>query len=283
LDDGLRLEKAGVMDRALEHYERAFEAAPDPRIKSEALRRQAHVYRSRCEWDQALDAARRAADMAQAASDDESLAEAWNAEAAVHQSRGDFDLAVPLYHRMISQAAHARIDGVARLNLASIAAIQQDFDTAADYFRAAYESFNHAGYEWGMAFALNNLGCFLLDRDSPAMAIRELEQAITLAKRIEDLDLVAIARVNYAEALMRAGKLDQAEDAASAAVGHFTLSRNQWRRVDALRVLGDISRQCGDTAGARSLYQAALEAARGLGAKVDQEKLEARLADLEPL
>ena len=70
LDEGLRHEKAGVTDRALDCYRSAFDATSNPSERSEAWRRQAHVHRVRCEWDAALAVAREAAAIAEAAKQD---------------------------------------------------------------------------------------------------------------------------------------------------------------------------------------------------------------------
>ncbi len=112
LDEGLRHEKAGAFDRALERYAAALAEAESPAEQSEAWRRQAHVRRLRCDWDDAIEAARRAASIAASASLTGALAEALNAEAAVHQSRGDYDLARELYGRILNECADERIRGV---------------------------------------------------------------------------------------------------------------------------------------------------------------------------
>lgn len=282
LDDGLRYEKAGMMDRALEQYLSALEHARDPSLVSESLRRQAHVYRTRCDWEEAIDAARRSAAAAHSAQSAPLLAEAWNAEAAVHQSRGDFDPAVVLYRQMLDAVQVGRIRGVALQNMAAICAMQGKQDEAEHHFRDAYAAFEAARDTWGMAHVLHNLGCLALDRSDPDTAEATLYEATTLAREIQDLELLALARLNRAEALLARGDLEKAELEVSASLGHFVSAGNDFRRTECLRVLGDIALRKDQPESARRFYQVALETADSIGAKVTREQLSTRLADLPP-
>jgi tetratricopeptide (TPR) repeat protein len=281
IDEGHGFEKAGNLDRALRCYGQALTEASDGRLRSEVLRRTSHVLRTSCQWQDALAAARASAREAEEVGDRELLAEACNAEAAVFQSQGDFEQAVPLYRRMLQLAPTGRIHGIARLNLASISAVEGDLDAARQEFRAAFECFEEAHYEWGMAFALNNLGRLMLDADDPTRAAAELEKAIELAKRLNDLELLAIAKLNRAEAMLQLGQPDNAVEQASAALGHFCTEKNDWRRIDALRLLGDISVSRNEYDTARNFFTAGLQLAKKVGARVEQERLEARLRSSE--
>ena len=98
IEQGIRYETGGVLERALDSYrEAAAEAMDDPRARAEALRREADVLRSRCEWDEAVARAQESARQAREHGFDTLLAEALNAEAAVYQSRSQFDRAEQLY------------------------------------------------------------------------------------------------------------------------------------------------------------------------------------------
>src|SRR5919201_6732039 len=85
LESGERYERSGALDRALVCYDRAEAAADDPSVLAEALRRKAVVLRLRCEWEEAIQVARRSGDVAREAGLLDCLAEALTAEAAVHQ------------------------------------------------------------------------------------------------------------------------------------------------------------------------------------------------------
>jgi tetratricopeptide (TPR) repeat protein len=281
LEEGLRLEKAGLLDRAMERYEAVLARTADQVHTSEALRRQSHVQRTRCSWDEALDAARRSAAAAERAGSPDLLAEALNAEAAVHQSRGDFEAASALYLRMLDLVESGRVRGVALLNLASIRAMQGDLDLAEHELYRALECFEAARYEWGKAFVLNNVGRVELDRGATADAAATLEEAMALAHNADDFDLFSLARLNHAEALLGLGDAAAAEEAASASIGHFTTCGNHWRRIDALRLLGDVGVHRGELEGARRCYIAARDLAERLGARVEHEQVVQRLRDLE--
>ena len=280
LDDGLRYEKAGVPDRALECYQRALESADHPALVSESLRRQAHVYRMRCDWECALATARRAAEAAKAAESGELLAEAWNAEAAVYQSQGDFEPAAALYTRMLETVRSGRIRGVALQNLAAIYGTRGRLDEAEDYFSQAYAAFEEASDRWGMGFVLTSLGGLALDRGDPARAEAVLAEATLAARETQDHELLAIARINYAEALLRQGDFEKAEVEASAAIGHFGAAQNQWRRIECLRLLGEISLRRKRVDAASRFFRTALDIAESIGAKVEREQLRERLEAL---
>ena len=277
LDEGLRHEKAGVTDRALDCYRSAFDATSDPAERSEAWRRQAHVQRVRCEWHEALAAAREAAAIAEAAGLRDEYAEALNAEAAVYQSRGDYDMARDLYTRIPTLTADDRIAGVALQNLASLRAMEGDYAGAEGHFREALEAFERSDYDWGRAHVLNNLGRLAFDQDRMEEAERMLLDAIEATKLLDDLDLLALARLNYAEVLLARSECGDAELVASASLGHFATVGNQWRRIECLRVLGDLHACSGTTETAQRFYTIALQVAEEIGAKAEQAKLRERL------
>ena len=280
LDDGLQFEMAGMLDRALEYYGDALAEAGSPELISESLRRQSHALRLRCAWSEAVEAAQRSAAVARAAGLVDLAAEAQNAEAAVHQTRGDFDVASSLYEGVLELTTSDRLRGVALQNLAATRGMQGDLEGAEQYFRQAFDCFDRAEYAWGRAHVLNNLGRLALDLGKRAAAESLLDDAIAEAKRVGDLDLVAIARLNYAEALLGRAALGEAEEVASAALGHFTTEGNGWRRVECFRLLGDLHAARGASELADSFFSAALRLADEIGAKAERQKLTERLARL---
>lgn len=276
IEEGLRLEKFGMLDRALAHYEAAA-SGDDPLTVATAWRRRASVLRTRCEWDAALEAARESAAVAVRHGLDDAHAEALNAEAAVFQSKGDFDAARPLLERILGMTRDPRIRGVALQNLGAIAAEGGDFETAEHRFLESYRCFQAAGYVWGQAFALNNYGRAAMDRENFEIAERVLSRAVDLAREIEDLDLAALATMNLAETMLSAGELEHADEAASTALGYFDMVGNRWRRVECLRLLGDINRRDGQLEIARRCYSQGLELARELGVHLEITRLEERV------
>ncbi|MGH7717541.1 MAG: tetratricopeptide repeat protein [Gemmatimonadaceae bacterium] len=280
LEAGLQYEKSGLLDRALEHYRRAATITREGAVASEAWRRQASVHRTRCEWDKALDAARAAADVAKRIDHGNLLAEAINAEALVHQSQGRFDEARRLLTQALERCSGERVRGIALQNLGSIAAETGDLETAEQRFLESSECFQRAGYRWGIAFALNNSGRAALERGELGRAESTLEQAVLAAQEVGDLDLSALATMNFAEALAAHGNVARAEELASISLGYFTIEGNTWRRVECLRVVGDIAQRRGQREAALRCYQQGLRLAGEIGARHEVDLLRGRLAKL---
>ena len=276
IEEGLRFEKSGMLDRALAHYEAAT-TGDDPLTVTTAWRRRASVLRTRCDWEGALAAARESAAVALRYGLEDAHAEALNAEAAVFQSQGDFDAAVPLLDRILTMTKEPRIRGVALQNLGSIAAERGDYETAERRFLESYRCFRDAEYDWGQAFALNNYGRAAMDRGSLEIAERVLARAVELARSVEDLDLAALATMNLAETMLTANDLERADETASTALGYFEMAGNRWRRVECLRLLGDINRRDAQHEVATRCYQQALLLARELGVHLEITRLEDRL------
>jgi len=280
IEEGLRLEKFGMLDRALAHYE-AASSGDDPLTVTTAWRRRASVLRTRCDWEGALAAARESAAVAVRHGLVDAHAEALNAEAAVFQSQGDFAAARPLLERILAMTTDPRIRGVALQNLGSVAAEGGDLETAEHRFLESYRCFQAAEYLWGQAFALNNYGRAAMDRDNFEIAERVLARAVDLAREIEDLDLAALATMNLAETMLCAGDLERADETASTALGYFEMAGNRWRRVECLRLLGDINRRDGQMEIARRCYAQGLELARELGVQLEITRLQDRLRAFE--
>ena len=282
LDEGRRREQGGALEGARECFEYAAAESDDPDLVAEALWRLAHVHRLQCRWDDAIDAARRSAEVAQVARLPERQSEALNAEAAVHMSRGAPDAARPLLEQTLTLTADHRMRGVALQNLGTIAAHAGDLDAAERHFADSYACFRQAGYERGEAMALNNQGRATLDRGRHEDAARLLERALLLARAIPDLDLVALASLNLAEAFAAAGRDLDAQDMATTALGFFATASNAWRRVECLRLIGDIHRDRGDRESATACWEQARALASEIGAAGELASLDARLSSASP-
>jgi len=163
LEEGLRLQKAGLLEEALQLYDAASRSG-DGTIRALALCRKADLYRVWSRWEQAADSAREGAAVARKAGEYSLYAEAINAEANVYHQRGEFDAALPLYERVLELPVDDRIRGLALQNMGSIAAQREDLDAAERLFLDSYWHFRRAGYDWGVAFVLNNQAAAALDR-----------------------------------------------------------------------------------------------------------------------
>src|SRR5688572_13324201 len=256
LADGLKAERAGILDRADSIYRQVAEtAATTPKLMAEVLLRRSHVHRS---WGMSAEAIRLAQQgraLARQAQEGALEAELLNAEGAVHQSRGDLDEADRLFGSMIALTTDPRIQGIALQNLGGNAGMRGDLEEAERCFRDSSELFARAGYQRGEAICLNNHGRVLLDRSNFSASRPVLEKAVALAGEVGDMGLHALAALNLAEALLALGVLDQAQDCAAQAMGYFKASDNPWRTVDCLRMQGDICARKGEKANAGRCYE----------------------------
>lgn len=273
INEGVRFQKLGLLDRALQEYAASLDASQDPAITGEAHVRRSHVYRAWCRWDDAISSARRGVEIARDANLASVEAEALNAEAIVHQELGRFDEAVVIFERILGLDIDERLRGIAFQNLGSIAAQRSDLARAEDYFRSSYGCFGRAGYRWGEAFALTNFGAatFLAGKFKEAEVIGN--QAILAAKKVGDLELVGIASMNTGEALAYQKEFVRAQELASEALGYFLAEANDLRRAQCLRVMGDIRLLAGDPGEARLLYQQAYQAAEQVGSEREMSRL----------
>jgi tetratricopeptide (TPR) repeat protein len=281
LDEAVRREKLGELERAIDRYRAAAvqgDAVGDAPLTAEALCRLSTVHRHRCEWDEALDSARRSALVAGRAGLPAMRAEALNAEAAVHLARGAFAEARPILEEILTVTDDPRVRGLALQNLGSVAAQTGHLGAAERYFGESYGYFRKAGYRKGEAFALNNVGRVALDRGDVQLAASVLKKAVAIADTVEDPDLVALTTLNYAETLARSGDLERAEDLVSTALGYFALAGNRYREIECLRLLAHINRVQGDTADAASCLVRALGIAEAIGALGEIASIRAAMA-----
>jgi tetratricopeptide (TPR) repeat protein len=281
LDEGLRLQKAGLLEEALQLYDAASRSG-DGTIRALALCRKADLYRVWSRWEQAADSAREGAAVARKAGQYTLYAEAINAEANVYHQRGEFDAAIPLYERVLELPVDDRVRGLALQNMGSIAAQREDLDNAERLFLDSYWHFRRAGYDWGVAFVLNNQAAAALDRGRYASAATIARQAMEAARQVDDFELLGVSTLNYAEALAAQDDLPHAESLAAGALGFFVLAKSEVHRAQCLRVLGDIYVRRGETSRARACYMQGLEVAVPLGSRYDTDKLREALARLGP-
>lgn len=281
IDEWQRYEAAGSHDRAFARYKAAAERATDPAGLSEAIRRQSDVQRLRAEWNEALASAERAEKIAEEEGLDDLRAEAVNAQGAIHLVRGELERAEPFFRRSLEISSHPRVRGIAQQNLGFIAASAGDLDAAEKCFSEAHEYCKQAGYERGMLFALMNHARAVFDKGKTDVAERLLHEAEMLAINMMDLDTSHFAALNRAEAMISRGAYDDAEVLVSSALGYYGNTGTPMRRIDALRLLGDITRARGSSEQARLFYQAAQDLASKVEAAKEFEQLSKRIADID--
>lgn len=279
--EGVRAERAGVLDRALELFRTAAEKTSDLSLKAKALTHVADVLRARCEWDFALESARQARGLAESVGEDGLASEARIAEANVLMCRGDFDGAEPHFAEIAASEKDPRIRGIALQNLGAMYAQRGNRAAAECAFSDSLAAFELAGYARGEAIALNNLGRLALDAGQCEMARGILERALTLARDVEDSELAALASVNLAWALCEKGDIERSQDLAMAALGYFADCSNRWREIECFRLIGIINEKCEDFSNARRCYELALNLAEQIGSEREIEVTTNHLAALE--
>ena len=277
IDEGIAAERLGMLERAESCYMLAAQSE-NLGVRARALTKIAGVYRSRSDWDVALDWARRAQDVARASGDRSIECEAIVAEGNVLMCRGDFTGATSVFQSLLATELDSRLRGVVLQNLGSILAQKGQLGAAERAFGESYGYFRRAGYRRGEAIALNNYGRVALDRRDFELAEKSLEDALALAREVEDSDLVALATLNLAESLTERREDKRARDLASAAFGHFRSSGNRWRQVECLRLLGALHEREQCSADAERCYERGLALAEEIDARGEISALREALA-----
>lgn len=278
--DGVRAERTGALDRALDAFRTVAETSRDPGYRAQALTHEADVRRAQCDWVAATEAARRAQGIAWDADLPERYLEALNAEANILSARGRFDEARPILERVAAGATDPRLRGIALQNLGTIHAQSGQRGAAERAFSESLGNFHKAGYDRGECIALNNLGRLALDGGDCARARPLLERAFAVARRLEDEDLAAIASLNLGWSLCEVGDVDRAQDHAMAALGYFAGCENRWREIECFRLIGDINMRCEDHANAERCYRISLTFAEQIGCEPEARATRDRLAAL---
>jgi tetratricopeptide (TPR) repeat protein len=277
LEEGIQAEGAGDLERAIASFTEASRA-PNPAVAAEALTRLADARRSRAEWSEAVDAARRGRDVARKAALDQLVTYATIAEANAVMCRGDLPDAKLLFEQVLTDSADPRMRGLALQNIGFILAQRGELGAAERCFAESLGQFQRAGYRRGEATALVNYGCACLDRQQLELAEDLLRQAAAVAREVEHSELMALATMNLAEVRLRRGDLAQAEDLASEALGFFCGSGNRWREIKCLCLIGEINEQRGDVDNAEGCYERGLRLARDVDARGEARTLTECLA-----
>lgn len=278
--DGVRAERAGALDRALDAFRTVCETSSDPDLCAQAYTHEADVRRAQCDWAGATEAARKAQGIAWDADLAERYLESLNAEANILSARGRFDEARPILERVVAGATDPRLRGIALQNLGTILAQSGQRGAAERSFAESLGNFHKAGYERGECIALNNLGRLALDGGDSARARPLLERAFRIAQHLEDLDLAALAGLNLGWSLCATGELDRAQDHAMEALGYFAGCENRWREIECFRLIGDINARCEDYANAERCYGLALTYAEQIDCAPEVRATRERIAAL---
>ncbi|MEJ7811207.1 MAG: hypothetical protein WKG32_12410 [Gemmatimonadaceae bacterium] len=275
LDGGFAYERAGLTTKAIAAYEAALAAGTGPRDAAEAYLRLARVHRTRSEWDDAIGKSREAVRLAEEGGSDDLAAEAMNVEVGVYQLRGEFDAGDALAIRALERARAPRVRGILLQNRAAMAAQQRQFDAATALFAESVAAFQQAGYELGMAVALNNASAAARDAGDPARSAELARQAAALAQKLDALDILLLAVQNMAHALALLGRHNEAEGHIGEALGHFAATKNVLRQAECLEIMGTLNQLHPQD---RGVAVRCFELARTLADRVGARPLSERLA-----
>ena len=284
LDAGFRFEQAGMTGRALDAYRAAFQDAAargDAIDEAEARLRMARVYRSLAQWADALREAQAARELARGAGENDIAAEAMNVEVGVHQMRGDIDEADAIADEALRLSTSPRVRGITLQNRGTNAARRGNLADADRLFGESVDAFREAGYELGIAIALTNAAVSARDAGNVERALELGKEAIAACRQVNALDVLLTATQNQAHALLRLGRIDEAEGLLTEALGHFTSAKNVIRQAECLEVMGELNLvRDGGAQAARRCFEHALALAQSASERQLVDRIAGRLAAL---
>ena len=127
--------------------------------------------------------------------------------------------------------------------------------------------------------ALGNAAKAALDQGETTRALDIGQEAISLARRLNQLDVLLTAVQNQAAAFAARGEHDAAEALLTEALGHFTSARNLIRQAECLEIMGQMSEaRAADPDTARRCYERARELAIAVGDRPLADRLTRRLS-----
>jgi tetratricopeptide (TPR) repeat protein len=149
-------------------------------------------------------------------------AHALNCFGTIAQLRGELDSASSWYRsaRTIADGLRdRRLSGMIEQNLAITAATAGRPVEALNHFLVALEAFEAERNEQASLWVLNNLGNLYTRQGSYELAADALRRAQALAEKLSDVATEGIVEENRARLFLATGKLEEAEDAATRALG----------------------------------------------------------------
>lgn len=276
LDGGLRYEQAGLGARAIAAYEAALTAGATCAERAEAHLRLARVYRSLCQWEDAVRESREAVRLSESVGEEDLVAEAMNVEVGVWQLRGMFAEAESLARAALAHARTPRVRGILLQNLGAMAAQQRDFGRAEGLFSDSVTAFEEASYTLGIGIALNNASAAARDGGDAKRALELGTRAESVAREVDALDILILAIQNKAHALVDLGRLEEAEALLGEALGHFSATRNDLRQAECLEIMGQLNAMRNEHV---ETAVRCYERARELAERVGDQVLRARVSD----
>jgi len=190
---------------------------------------------------------------------------------AAHHLRRALDLFERLDDRINQAQTHT--------NLARMLARQRQYVRARDHDLHSLHLYRAAGHLAGQARVLNNLGSDHAKRGEHDQAIVYCQEAVARNHEIGNQHGEATAWDSLGWSQHQVGRYQEADASYRSALALFREARDRYTEADTLAHLADTRRALGDPAGARELWQRALDVFE----QVDHaaaERVRARLRDL---
>jgi tetratricopeptide (TPR) repeat protein len=173
-------------------------------------------------------------------------AHALNCFGTISQCRGDLDAADSFYRsakKLADGLRDRRLSGMIEQNLAITSATAGRPKQALNHFLVALEAFEATKNEQASLWVLNNLGNLYMRQGSYELAADALRRALALAEKLCDVATEGIVEENRARLFLATGKLDDAEEAATRALGIAAQRRDGTRQAAAITALARAKRQ----------------------------------------
>lgn len=277
LGRALALARAGRMAEirrdlggALSSYQEArnllTDVQPTP-LLSKVLRWEGTVLRDRGDLDAADERYVESLEVAAATESLSDQAAGTNCRAVIAQRRGAVDEATTLYARaarLAVEAGEIRLAGMIEQNLGVLANIRGDLVQARLHYEAALEALEEAGDHEVTSWVLNNLGMLLNDLEQPSRAEVVLRRGLSIARSRNDRPLEGILLSNLAEGLIAMGRWDEASKSLDDAFEIACEGEDFSRAAEALKFLGVLEREQGQTHRALQRFHEALSVAESV-------------------
>lgn len=206
---------------------------------------------------------------------------------AAHFELGEYDEALTAFSRAAELAQLDGDDllvAQSSNNLAMIANIRGRHEEALARYRVALPAYQRLGNAIGLARSMHNIAITYRDTERFDDAEEYEQRAIAEARAAGDEALVAIVMAGRAEIQLMRGDPSMAEATALHAATLLAQVPDPARRADALRLAGKARSRTGDHQGARGLLDDAISTARECGAAlIEAESLRARAEVLRQL
>ncbi len=242
LDIALAYERSGLLEKAQARLEDARSQAlkrRDTQLELEAELGLARIAGRRGRHDDASVAAGRLHERARASGHPDVAAQAKNILGAVCELRGDWEQAAQHFRDALGiPEITPRTQGKIYQNLGAVAAQQQRFDEAREWFTKSVEAWRAVGYGVGLALAVTNLAAATLDTDDAEKGAELALEGMQLAREEGAVDVLGIALENRADALFRLGRRTDAIEALAEALGIFSGQKDNLRLAQCLELLG---------------------------------------------